>query len=127
MGINATKYKVISFIFGAFFAGIAGALYASYFYFIKPDLFGFLKSIDVLVIVVLGGLGSISGSIFASILLALISTYLQSFPEARMVIYALLLVIIMIFRPQGLMGSKEISLSVFSKLGNRYASKKGRV
>ena len=98
-----------------------------YFYFIKPDLFGFLKSIDVLVIVVLGGMGSISGSVLASILLALISTYLQSFPEIRMVIYALLLIIIMIFRPQGLMGSKEISLSTFRKLGGHFTSKKGRV
>jgi len=127
IGINTTKYKVIAFTFGAFCAGIAGALYASYFYFLKPDLFGFLKSIDVLVIVVLGGLGSISGSIIAAILLALISTYLQSFPEVRMIFYSLLLVIIMIFRPQGLMGSKEISFSVFSKLGNFFSSKKGRV
>ena len=127
MGINTTKYKVISFIIGAFCAGIAGALYASYFYFLKPDLFGFLKSVDVLVIVVLGGLGSISGSIISAILLALVSTYLQSFPELRMVIYSLLLIIIMIFRPQGLMGSKEISFSIFSKLGSRFASRKGRV
>ena len=127
MGINTTRYKVTAFIIGAFFAGIAGALYASYFYFLKPDLFGFLKSIDVLVIVVLGGMGSISGSILASILLALISTYLQSFPEIRMVIYALLLIIIMIFRPQGLMGSKEISMSVFKKLGGYFSSRKGRV
>lgn len=126
MGINTTKYKVMAFTIGAFCAGIAGALYASYFYFLKPDLFGFLKSIDVLVIVVLGGLGSISGSVISAILLALISTYLQSFPEVRMIIYALLLIIIMIFRPQGLMGSKEISLSVFSKLGSRFTSKKGR-
>lgn len=127
MGINTTKYKVIAFTIGAFCAGIAGALYASYFYFLKPDLFGFLKSIDVLVIVVLGGLGSISGSILAAILLALISTYLQSFPEVRMVIYSLLLIIIMLFRPQGLMGSKEISLSIFSKLGSYFTSGKGRV
>jgi branched-chain amino acid transport system permease protein len=127
MGINTTKYKVIVFTFGAFCAGIAGALYASYFYFLKPDLFGFLKSIDVLVIVVLGGLGSVSGSILASILLALISTYLQSFPEIRMVIYSLILIVIMIFRPQGLMGSREISLSVFSKIGGNFGSKKGRV
>lgn len=127
MGINTTKYKVIAFTIGAFCAGIAGALYASYFYFLKPDLFGFLKSIDVLVIVVLGGLGSISGSILAAILLALISTYLQSFPEVRMVIYSLLLIIIMLFRPQGLMGSKEISLSIFSKLGSYFTSRKGRV
>jgi branched-chain amino acid transport system permease protein len=127
MGINTTKYKVTAFIIGAFCAGIAGALYSSYFYFIKPDLFGFLKSIDVLVIVVLGGLGSVSGSIIAAVLLALISTYLQSFPELRMVIYSMLLVIIMIFRPQGLMGSKEISMAVFSNLGNVFKSKKERV
>lgn len=127
MGINTTRYKVTAFTIGAFCAGIAGALYASYFYFLKPDLFGFLKSIDVLVIVVLGGLGSISGSILASILLALISTYLQSFPEVRMVLYSLLLIIIMIFRPQGLMGSKEISLSLITKFGSNFTSKKGRV
>lgn len=127
MGINTTRYKVLSFTIGAFCAGIAGALYASYYYFLKPDLFGFLKSIDILVIVVLGGMGSISGSILAAILLALISTYLQSFPELRMVLYSLLLVIIMIFRPQGLMGSKEISLSVFSKLGGIITPKKRRV
>lgn len=117
MGIDTIRYKVIAFIIGAFCAGIAGAVYSSYFYFLKPDLFGFLKSVDVLVIVVLGGLGSMSGSILAAILLALISTYLQSFPEIRMVLYSLILVIIMIFRPQGLMGSKEISLSIFNKLG----------
>ena len=115
MGINTTKYKVISFTIGAFFAGVAGAMYASYFYFLKPDLFGFLKSVDILVIVVLGGMGSISGSIIAAVLLALISTVLQSFPELRMVIYSLVLVVIMIFRPQGLMGSREISLSLFKK------------
>ena len=125
MGINTTKYKVMAFATGAFCAGIAGALYASYFYFLKPDLFGFLKSIDVLVIVVLGGLGSVSGSIIAAVLLAIISTFLQSFPELRMVIYALMLVVIMLFRPQGLMGSKEVSLAIFSKFAGRFKSSKG--
>ncbi|HHW57646.1 MAG TPA: branched-chain amino acid ABC transporter permease [Clostridia bacterium] len=126
MGINTTKYKVLAFVIGAFSAGIAGALYASYFYFIKPNLFGFLKSIDILVIVVLGGLGSISGSILAAILLALVSTYFQSFPEIRMVLYGLILIIIMIFRPQGLLGSKEISLSTFNKLGKFFVFERGR-
>ncbi len=123
MGVNTTKYKVISFTLGAFFAGLAGGIYASYFYFLRPDLFGFLKSVDVLVIVVLGGLGSISGSIIAAVLLAIISTVLQSFSEVRMIIYALLLIVLMLFRPQGLMGSKEISLSIFKKLGK---SKRGK-
>ncbi len=117
MGVPTTKYKMIAFIVGAFCAGIAGGLHASYFYFIKPDLFGFLKSIDILVIVVLGGLGSISGSIIAAFLLAIISSFLQSFPELRMVIYSAMLVAIMLFRPHGLMGSKELSLSLFKKWG----------
>ena len=120
MGINTTKYKVMAFALGAFFAGVAGALYASYFYFLKPDLFGFLKSIDILVIVVLGGMGSITGSVIAAILLALLTTFLQSFTAVRMIVYALILVVIMIFRPQGLMGSKEITdLFKFRKKDDR--------
>lgn len=109
MGINTTKYKVMAFALGAFFAGVAGALYASYFYFLKPDLFGFLKSVDILVIVVLGGMGSISGSIIAAALLAILTTFLQAFTAVRMIIYAALLVLIMIFRPKGLFGTREIT------------------
>ncbi len=124
MGINTTKYKVMAFVIGAVCAGIAGALYSSFFYVIKPEYFGFLKSIDILVIVVFGGLGSISGSILAAILLALISTLLQSFAEIRMVLYALMLVVIMIFRPQGLMGSKEVSLQLFNKIGQTFKKKR---
>ncbi len=127
MGVNTTKYKVIAFIIGAACAGVAGAIYASYFYFIQPTLFGFLKSIDILVIVVFGGLGSISGSVIAAVVLALISTYLQAFSEIRMVLYAVLLVVIMIFRPQGLMGSKEVSLAVLGKLGGLFRDRKERV
>jgi branched-chain amino acid transport system permease protein len=116
MGINTTQYKVIAFAIGAFFAGIAGALYASYFYFLKPEIFGFLKSIDILIIVVLGGLGSITGSVLAGILIAVMTAALQSFAAVRMIIYALLLIIIMLFRPQGIMGTKEITdLLNFSK------------
>lgn len=125
MGINATKYKVTAFVMGAFFAGIAGAIHSSYFYFIKPDLFGFLKSINILVIVVLGGMGSITGSIVAAILLAVISTLLQSIPELQMVIYAIMLVVIMLFRPQGLMGSKELSLSLLKKWGSVFQRRNG--
>ncbi len=124
IGVNTTKYKTTAFTMGAFFAGIAGALYASFFFFLKPDLFGFLKSIDVLVIVVFGGLGSLSGSIIAAIVLALISTFLQSFSELRMIIYSLLLISIMLFRPQGIMGSKELSMSLLKKLGSGFSRKK---
>lgn len=109
MGVNTTQYKVMAFAIGAFFAGIAGALYSSYFYFIKPNIFGFMKSIDILVIVVFGGMGSITGSIIAAIALAVLTTFLQAYSELRMIIYALLLVVIMLFRPQGLLGTKEIT------------------
>lgn len=109
-GINTTYYKVAAFTLGAFFAGIAGALYANYFYFIKPDSFGFMKSIDILVIVVFGGLGSITGSILSAIILSLISLVLQNIPELRMVIYSVILFIIMVYKPDGIMGNFEFSL-----------------
>ncbi len=121
VGVNVTRYKVAAFTIGAFFAGLAGAVYASYFYFIKPDLFGFLRSVDILVVVVFGGLGSLSGSILASILLVILSTLLQSVTELRMVVYALLLVVTMIFRPQGLMGSRELSFALLRKTAGNVA------
>lgn len=127
MGINSTKYKVTAFTIGAFFAGIAGALYASTFNYINPKIFGFSKSINILVIVVLGGLGSISGSVIAAIVLEIINTYLQAFANIQMILYSLLLIIIMLFRPQGLMGSKEISFSMLGRLSGLFAPKKGRV
>ena len=109
MGINTTYYKVLAFAIGAFFAGIAGALYAHNFYIIQPVNFGFLKSIDILIYVVLGGLGSLSGAIVATILLTIVSTFLQSYPETRMIIYSLVLITVMLYRPKGLMGTMEIT------------------
>jgi branched-chain amino acid transport system permease protein len=124
IGINTTRTKVQVFTIGAFFAGIAGALYASYFFVIKPDQFGFLKSIDILVIVVLGGLGSMSGTIIAAILLAILSTALQEFSDIRMILYSLMLVLIMIFRPGGIMGSKEVTDTVLGRLLTRKGAKR---
>jgi branched-chain amino acid transport system permease protein len=109
MGINTTFYKVAAFAIGSFFAGIAGGLYSHNFYIIQPTNFGFLKSFDILIFVVLGGLGSLSGSVIAAILLTVISTYLQQYPETRMIIYSVVLVVVMLYRPQGLMGTREIT------------------
>lgn len=111
MGVNTTYYKVLVFSIGALFAGIAGALYANYFYFIKPDSFGFMKSIDILVIVVFGGMGSIRGSIIGAIFISLTSIFLQGIPELRMIVYALILFLVMVYRPQGLMGKSTFKLS----------------
>ncbi len=116
MGINTTYYKVVAFAIGAFFAGIAGGLYAHNFYIIQPSNFGFLKSFDILIFVVLGGLGSLSGSVLAAILLTIVTTFLQGYPETRMIIYSLVLIIMMIYRPQGLMGTKEFT-SFFKRKG----------
>ncbi|NLL82497.1 MAG: branched-chain amino acid ABC transporter permease [Tissierellia bacterium] len=123
MGINTTFYKVLAFAIGAFFAGIAGSLYANYFYFIKPDSFGFMKSIDILVMVVFGGLGSIPGAIIGALSLTVISTLLQSIPDLRMVIYAVILFLIMIYRPQGLMGDTEFRLLKKKEVKHNVSSK----
>ncbi|CCQ93844.1 High-affinity branched-chain amino acid transport system permease protein [[Clostridium] ultunense Esp] len=109
MGIPITYYKVLAFAIGAFFAGIAGALYAHNFYVIQPVNFGFLKSFDILIFVVLGGLGSLSGAVISATFLTLVSTFLQQYPETRMILYSLVLVLVMLYRPQGLMGTKEIT------------------
>ncbi|RDW15772.1 branched-chain amino acid ABC transporter permease [Oceanobacillus arenosus] len=109
MGINTTYYKVAAFVIGSFFAGIAGGLYAHNFYIIQPANFGFLKSFDILILVVLGGLGSLSGAVISAILLTVVSTFLQELPETRMIIYSLVLVLVMLYRPQGLMGTREIT------------------
>lgn len=124
MGLNTTFYKVLAFGIGAFFAGIAGALYSGYFFFIKPDAFGFMKSIDILVIVVFGGMGSIAGSVIGAVALSIISLLLQSVPELRMVIYSVILFVIMVYRPQGIMGNYKIKL--FKRGGLQNVSGEGK-
>lgn len=109
MGINVTKYKVIAFVIGALFASLAGSLYAGYFPFIKPDVFDFNKSVDILVIVVLGGMGSVTGSVIAAFVLGFINIALQQYASIRMIIYALLLIAMMILRPKGILGNYEFS------------------
>ena len=116
MGINTTKYKVIAFVIGAMFAGLAGALYAHFFYIIKPETLNFMKSFDILVMVVLGGLGSTTGAVIAAIFITALTAALQSFPAIRMILYALILIVVMIYRPQGLMGNKELSRKTFGRI-----------
>jgi len=102
VGINPVRYKVTAFVFGAFFAGIAGGLYAHHKQFLSPTSFDFLKSVDIVMMVILGGMGRTAGVILAAILLTLLPEFLRSFAEYRMIIYSLLIIILMILRPQGL-------------------------
>ena len=116
MGINTTKYKVMAFTIGAGFAGTAGALFSHYYYIAHPASFTFMRSFDVLTMVVLGGLGSISGSVAGAILLTGISAALADYPEWRMVIYSIVLIVLMLNRPQGIFGNKELSLKMFHSI-----------
>ena len=102
-------------VLGAMLASVAGALYACNFFVIQPDLFNFNKSIDILVMVVFGGMGSITGSLIAAVFIGILNTVLQSFSSIRMIIYGLALVGIMIFRPGGLLGTKEFTFSALFK------------
>ena len=111
MGINVFYTKLYSFVFSTFLAGIAGGLFATHYKFLNPDMFNFLKSMDFLVIVVFGGMGSLTGTVAASFLLVLLQEELRFLKDFRLVIYPLLLIIMMIFRPQGLLGTRELMLS----------------
>lgn len=110
MGINPVRYKVTAFVVGAFFAGIAGGLYAHHKQFLSPTGFDFLKSIDIVMMVILGGMGRTVGVIIAAILLTLLPEFLRSFAEYRMIIYSLLVIVLMIVRPQGLFSFRKQKL-----------------
>ena len=114
MGINTTKYKVLAFVIGAFFAGVAGGLYAHFKQFIVPDGFNFLRSVDIVVIVILGGMGNTPGVLISAVLLTILPEGLrlvaqvEALPEwvrdiakNRMILYSLLLILLMLTRPQG--------------------------
>jgi branched-chain amino acid transport system permease protein len=101
-GVNPVRYKVSAFVIGAFFAGIAGGLYAHHKSFLSPTGFDFMKSIDIVVMVILGGMGRTAGVIIAAILLTVLPEFLREFADYRMIIYSLLVIGLMLARPQGL-------------------------
>jgi branched-chain amino acid transport system permease protein len=102
MGLNTTRYKIVAFVIGAFFAGMAGGLYGHYTLSIDPKGFDFMRSIEIVVMVILGGMGNTAGVIAAAVLLTLLPEWLRSFDQYRMVFYSLLLIVLMLTRPQGL-------------------------
>jgi branched-chain amino acid transport system permease protein len=114
MGIDTTKYKVRAFVISSFFAGVAGAVFAHYLSYLNPSTFNFMKSIDVVVMVTLGGMGSITGSFVAAIIITLLPEMLRPLQEYthidfRMVIYSLALILLMLTRPDGLFGENEFT------------------
>ena len=113
MGVDTTGYKVRAFVISAFFAGIAGALLGGLYHNLSPKSFTFVKSIEVVAMVVLGGLGSVTGSVVAAVLLTLLPEVLRPLQEAtgldfRMTLYSMTLILLMLFRPEGLLGQREV-------------------
>ena len=125
-GVNTTYYKVMAFVVSAFFAGIAGCLYAGYLGSLYPSTFKFMKSIEILVLVVLGGMGSMLGSVLSATVLTILPELLRGIAEYRMVAYSLLLVVMMIFRPKGLLGTYDFSLSRILEKALNGGFKKGK-
>jgi len=113
MGVHTTQAKVRAFTIGAFFAGVAGGLYGHYLSILSPSAFDFNRSFEIIIMVVLGGMGSLSGSVVAAVMLTLLREYLRDLRELtqvdlRMIIYALILIGLMLTRPNGLFGKREI-------------------
>ncbi len=113
MGINTTSAKVRAFVLSSFFAGIAGSIFAHYSNYLNPASFSFNRSVDAVIMVVLGGMGSLSGSLMAAAIITALPELLRPLQQMtgvdlRMVIYSLCLILLMILRPKGLMGNKEL-------------------
>ncbi len=114
VGLNTTYYKVLAFTISAIFAGVAGAVYAHRgLGTIQPDDFNFLKSTEYVIMVIVGGMGSLSGSVIAAIVLSILPEFLRAFDQYRMLIYSVVLILMMIFRPTGIFGRYEFSLYNF--------------
>ena len=111
IGVNTTRYKVNAFVLAAFFAGVAGALFAHQLgagTASRPEEFNFMKSFEAVIMVVLGGMGSVTGATLAAIALTGLTELLRSVQDYRMIAYALLLILVMIVRPKGLLGTREV-------------------
>ncbi len=108
-GISVFRYKMIGFVIASFVAGIGGALYVCLIGFIKPEQASFNNSINYLIYVVLGGMGSTTGSVLAAFVLTYLQEFLRFLKNFRLLIYPVILIIVMLFRPQGLLGHKEVS------------------
>lgn len=118
MGIGVFRYKMLSFGVSTFIAGIGGGLYAFYMGYLNPTMFDFMKSVNFVVIVVFGGMGSVTGTFFAGYAITFLQEWLRFMKDYRLVFFALLIIVVMIFWPGGIMGNKEISLSKLIKTRN---------
>jgi branched-chain amino acid transport system permease protein len=128
MGVNTTQTKVRAFVIGAFFAGVAGGLFAHLLRYLNPQTFDFNRSFEIIIMVVLGGMGSITGSVFAAVFLTALREALRPLQEItqvdfRMVIYSLLLIVLMLNRPNGIFGTRELIDFIPERIRRRFRQK----
>ncbi|MFV0517122.1 MAG: branched-chain amino acid ABC transporter permease [Aminipila sp.] len=116
IGVNVFKYKMMSLAVSALYAGISGGLLAHYLGYIQPIMFQLIKSTEMTIIVIFGGLGSVTGSVIGAVVLTFLPEVLRSFASWRLVVYGAAVILIMVVRPQGLLGGKEISFKWIRKL-----------
>lgn len=128
IGVPTTFYKVYGFFVSSFLAGVGGACFAMYQRYLTPDKFKFMFSVELFIIVVFGGMGSVTGTIVAGAFLAFLAEQLYAYDDLRLIIYAVLLILLMIFKPDGLLGRHEFSLvktparikNLFIKMKDRF-------
>ena len=119
LGFNTAHYRVLSLAISGFYCGVSGALLAGFMSFIQPVMFDMAKSTELVSIVVFGGLGSMSGCMIGTMILTLVTELFRPISQYRMLIYGLVLVLIMVMRPEGIMGTNELTVSYIKKLFSR--------
>src|SRR6266851_123680 len=123
MGINTTNYKVLAFVISSALAGMAGVLFGHYTSFLSTNDFQFIRSFEIIIMIVLGGMGSLTGSVFGAIVITIMPELLRQLPgdlsRYRLVVYSALLILIMLTRPQGLLGTREFGLSWLKRARKR--------
>ncbi len=115
MGINTTRYKVLAFVISSALAGLAGVLFGHYRSFLSTNDFQFIRSFEIIIMIVLGGMGSLTGAVLGAVVITIMPELLRQMPgdlsRYRLVVYSALLIVIILTRPQGILGTREFSLS----------------
>jgi branched-chain amino acid transport system permease protein len=123
MGINTTHYKVLAFVISSALAGMAGVLFGHYTSFLSTNDFQFIRSFEIIIMIVLGGMGSLTGAVFGAIVITIMPELLRQLPgdlsRYRLVVYSALLILIMLTRPQGILGTREFGLSWLKRARRR--------
>ena len=120
LGFHTARYRVLSLAVSGFYCGVSGALLAGFMSFIQPVMFDMAKSTELVSVVVFGGLGSMSGCLIGTSILTLVTEFFRPISQYRMLVYGMVLVLVMIVRPEGIMGTKELTVSYVKNILSRF-------